>query len=146
MAFIHLHNHTHYSILNWLPKPKEYVKKAKSLWMSAIAITDTNNIHGCHELYKYAKEEWLKPILWIEIWLQSPFQDKLKHKIVLLAKNYEWFKNIIELSTIANLRIWTEPFITWEDLSKYYKDIICLSWPISSEISYMILAWMDEEK
>jgi len=146
MAFIHLHNHTHYSILEWLPKPKEYVKKAKSLWMSAISITDTNNIHGCHELYKYAKEELIKPILWIEIWLQSPFQNKLKHKIVLLAKNYDWFKNIIELSTIANLRIWSEPFITWEDLHKYSKNIICLSWPISSEISYMVLAWMDEEK
>lgn len=145
MNFIHLHNHTHYSILEGLPKPKDYVKKAKELWMLWVAITDINNIHWCHELYKYAIEEWIKPILWIEIWLKSIYQEKLIHKIVLLAKNYEWFKNIIELSTIANLKIWTSPFINWEDLIKYSDNIICLSWWINSEISYTLLAWMDEE-
>jgi DNA polymerase-3 subunit alpha len=54
--FIHLHNHTHYSILEGLPKPKDYVKRAVELGMSAVAITDTSNLHGCHELYKEAKK------------------------------------------------------------------------------------------
>jgi DNA polymerase-3 subunit alpha len=63
MAFVHLHTHTHYSILEGLPKPAEYVKKAKELGMKAVAITDTGNLHGCHELYKSAKAEGITPIL-----------------------------------------------------------------------------------
>jgi DNA polymerase-3 subunit alpha len=43
--FVHLHNHTHYSILEGLPKPEDYVKKAKQLGMTAVAITDTGNIY-----------------------------------------------------------------------------------------------------
>lgn len=147
MSFVHLHNHTHFSILEWLPKPKDYVKKAKSLWMPAVAITDTNNIHGCHEFYKYAKEEWIKPILWTEIFLQSQLDLKMFHKIVLLAKNYDWYKNIIALVSKANLeRPWDKPYITWQELKEYSQNLICLSWPISSEISYYILAWIEEEK
>ena len=72
--FIHLHNHTHYSILNWLPKPKAYVKKAKALWMDAVAITDTANIHGCHELYEICHEEWIKAILGCEFYVVSKCQ------------------------------------------------------------------------
>lgn len=147
MTFVHLHNHSHFSILEWLPKPKDYVKKAKSLWMPAVAITDTNNIHGCHELYKYAKEEWIKPILWTEIYLQSLSDDKMFHKTVLLAKNYEGYKNIIFLVSIANLeRPGAKPYVTWEELKEYSENIICLSGPISWEISYYILAWISEEK
>ncbi|USN57892.1 MAG: PHP domain-containing protein [Candidatus Peribacteria bacterium] len=57
MSFVHLHNHSHFSILEGLPKPSAYAKKAKELGMSAVAITDTGNIHGCHELYKACKSE-----------------------------------------------------------------------------------------
>lgn len=147
MSFVHLHNHTHFSILEWLPKPKDYIKKAKSLWMTAVAITDTNNIHGCHEFYKYAKEEGLKPILWVEIFLQSKEDLKMIHKIVLLAKNYDGYKNIIELLSIANLqRPGDTPYITWEELKIYSTHLICLSGPISSEISYSILAWLSEDQ
>jgi len=147
MSFVHLHNHTHFSILEWLPKPKDYIKKAKSLWMPAVAITDTNNVHGCHEFYKYACEEWVKPILWTEIYLKSSLSDKIFHKIVLLAKNYDWYKNIISLVSKANLeRPGDKPYITWEELKNFSSNIICLSWPISWEIPYYVLAWMDEEK
>ena len=69
--FVHLHNHSHYSILEWLPKPKDYVEKAKELWMPAVALTDTSNIHWCHELYKEAYYAWIKAILWTEIFVQK---------------------------------------------------------------------------
>ncbi|MGE4443775.1 MAG: DNA polymerase III subunit alpha [Candidatus Altimarinota bacterium] len=147
MTFVHLHNHTHFSILEGLPKPKDYVKKAKSLGMPAVAITDTNNIHGCHELYKYAKEEGIKPILGTEIYLQSVSDEKMFHKTVLLAKNYEGYKNIINLVSIANLeRPGAKPYITWEELKNHSQNIICLSGPISGEIPYAILAGVSEEK
>jgi DNA polymerase-3 subunit alpha len=57
MSFVHLHNHSHYSILEGLPKPKDYVKKAKELGMSAVGLTDSGNIHGCHEFYKECKSQ-----------------------------------------------------------------------------------------
>jgi DNA polymerase-3 subunit alpha len=63
MTFIHLHNHSHYSILEGLPKPADYVKKAKELKMEAVALTDTSNVYGCHEFYKACKSERIKPIL-----------------------------------------------------------------------------------
>ncbi len=147
MSFVHLHNHSHYSILEWLPHPKDYIKAAKKFGMSAVAITDTSNIHGCHELYKYALEEGVKPILWTEIYMQSQNDKKLFHKIVLLAKNYEWYKNIISLVSLANLeRPGDKPYILWEELVEQSQDMICLSWPISWEISYMILSGQEEEK
>lgn len=147
MSFVHLHNHTHFSILEGLPKPKDYIKKAKKLGMTAVAITDTNNIHGCHEFYKYAKDEWIKAILWTEIYLKSSYDENMYHKLVLLAKNYDGYQNIIALVSLANLeRPWNKPYITFEELKQYAQNVMCLSWPISWEIAYCILAWMDEEK
>lgn len=147
MSFVHLHNHSHYSILEGLPHPKSYIKAAKKHGMPAVALTDTSNIHGCHELYKYALEEGIKPILGTEIYLQSQNDQKLFHKTVLLAKNYDGYKNIINLVSLANLeRPWDRPYIVWEELKNYSQDVMCLSGPISGEISYMILSWQDEEK
>jgi DNA polymerase-3 subunit alpha len=57
MTFVHLHTHSHYSILEGLPKPADYVKKAVELKMPAVAITDTGNLHGCHEFYKICVKE-----------------------------------------------------------------------------------------
>ena len=103
MAFVHLHNHSHFSILEWLPKPADYIKKAKEFWMKAVALTDTWNFHWAHEFYKIAKAEGIKPILWVEIFVKSSLDPKLKHKLVLIAKSLKWYQNIIELLTKSNL-------------------------------------------
>ncbi|MDQ7023313.1 MAG: PHP domain-containing protein [Candidatus Gracilibacteria bacterium] len=63
MSFVHLHNHSHFSILEGLPKPKDYVLKAKELGMEAVALTDTGNLHGGHEFYKICKSEGINPIM-----------------------------------------------------------------------------------
>lgn len=144
--FIHLHNHTHFSILEWLPKPKDLVEAAKKHWMTAIAITDTANLHGCHELYKTALWAWIKPILWTEIFVQSSLDPNITHKTVLLAKNLAWYQNIIALTSKAALEHHWNPFITFEELSQMSSDIICLSGPINWEIPYYILSGQSEEK
>lgn len=147
MAFVHLHTHTHYSILEGLPKPAEYVKKAKELGMKAVAITDTGNLHGCHELYKSAKAEGITPILWIEIFVRSGFQKDLKHKLVLLSLSLEWYQNLIALASKGSLENPGQiACIDFEDLKTYSKDVVCLSGPISGEIPYLILSWISEEK
>lgn len=151
--FIHLHNHSHFSILEWLPKPKDYVEKAKQMWMKAVALTDTWNIHGCHELYKEAYYAGIKAILWTEIFVESSLEAKVSHKLVLLAKSLNWYRNIIELVSKASLENpWTQAKIKFSDMQDLKEkkswdlEIICLSWPISSEISFYILSWKPEEK
>ncbi len=145
--FIHLHNHSHYSILEWLPKPKDYVKKAVELWMKAVAITDTANVHGCHELYKEAKSAWITPIMGTEIYVVSSLDPEINHKLVLLAKNLKWYRNILSLISKSNLESeWNKAKINFEDLQEFSSDLICLSWPLSWEIPYYILAWKSDEQ
>lgn len=149
--FVHLHNHSHYSILEWLPKPKDYVAKAKELWMQAIAITDTSNVHGCHELYKEAIYAWIKPILWTEIYVESSLDKNIDHKLVLLAKSLKGYQNIIALTSKASLdNPGKKAKITFDDIvslkeEKKDLEIVCLSWPISWEIPYFILSWQNED-
>jgi DNA polymerase III subunit alpha len=150
--FVHLHNHSHYSILEGLPKPWEYAKKAKELGMSAVAITDTSNMHGAHELYLSCRSEWITPILGTEIFIESSLDPNLKHKLVLLAKNLSGYRNIINLISKANLENpWTQAYITCEDIEalkieKKDLEIVCLSGDITGEISYYILTGQTEEK
>lgn len=154
--FIHLHNHTHYSILEWLPKPKDYVKKALDLWMTAVAITDTSNVYWCHEFYKECKSLWIKPILWTEIYVISSLDNNINHKLVLLAKTLKWYQNIISLVSKANLNNpWKIAKINFQDILELKEkninnwtnlDIICLSWPISWEIPYYILSWKSKQE
>ncbi len=146
MSFVHLHNHSHYSILEWLPKPKDYVKKAKEFGMSAIALTDTSNIHGCHELYTECVKAWITPILWTEIYVESSLDSTLNHKLVLLAKNLDGYKNIIALTSKASLENWWGiSKVTFDDLRGNVDNVVCLSWPINGEIPYYILSWKSEE-
>jgi len=152
MSFVHLHCHSHYSILEWLPKPVEYVKKAKELSMEAVALTDTSNIHWCHEFYKACKSEWIKPILWTEIYVESSIDSKINHKLVLLAKNLNWYKNILLLTSKASLdNPWLKAKITFDEIVKLKKEkldleIIALSGPISWEIPFYILSWKNDEE
>ena len=152
MSFVHLHNHSHYSILEWLPKPKDYVKKAKEFGMNALAITDTWNIYGCHEFYKACLEENIKPILWTEIYVESNLDKSISHKLVLLAKNLDAYRSIISLVSKANLDSPnTLAKIKFEDIEEIKKqkehlDIVCLSWPISWEIPYYILSWKTDKE
>lgn len=150
--FVHLHNHSHYSILEWLPKPKEYIKKALDLWMKAVALTDTSNIHGCHELYKEAKYAGIKPILWSEIYVSSILDEKFSHKLVLLAKSLKWYQNIIALTSKASLdNPGTQAKIFFKDLVELKEkvwdlEIVCLSWPISWEIPFFVLSGKKDEE
>ena len=150
--FVHLHNHSHYSILEWLPKPKDYVEKAKELWMPAVALTDTSNIHWCHELYKEAYYAWIKAILWTEIFVVSSLDSSVSHKLVLLAKSLKWYQNIISLTSKASLdNPWRQAKINFSDIIELKKnspdlEIICLSGPISWEIPFYILSWKTEEQ
>jgi len=142
MAFVHLHTHSHYSILQWLPQPSDYVKKAKELGMTAVALTDSNNIHGCLELYKAAKKEGIKPILGTQLNLLTI--ENTPSQIILLAKNFNGYQNILSLVSKAHLS--ESGAVQWEDFIKYTSDIIALSWGWNSEFAQRILSGEEERR
>jgi DNA polymerase-3 subunit alpha len=150
MSFVHLHTHSHYSILEWLPKPVDYVKKAKEFGMQALALTDTWNVYWCHEFYKACKSEWINPILWTEIFVESYLDSKLNHKLVLLAKSLKWYQNVLSLVSKASLdNPWTTPKIKFLDIVELKDkvsdlEMVCLSGPIHWEIPYFILSWKSD--
>ena len=69
MSFAHLHLHTHFSFLQGLGKPKDFAKRAGSLGMEALAITDSGSLYGALEFYKYCRENNVKPILGVEAYI-----------------------------------------------------------------------------
>jgi len=142
--FTHLHNHTHYSILEWLPKPIDYIKKAVAIWMTSVAITDTMNVYGCHEFYKKAKDNGINPILWSEIYIEWILDKNINHKLVLLAKSKAWYNNLIEIITKTNLD-WSGR-ISLENIKPFANDLIALSWPILWEIPFYILSGKKDEE
>ncbi len=94
MSFVHLHTHTHYSFLQGLGTPKKMVYKALELGMKSVALTDTGNLYGAFEFYKYAKEAGVQAIVGVECIIASKGRknkdkDNYEYQIVLLAKNFE---------------------------------------------------------
>lgn len=71
MSFVHLHLHTHYSFLQGLGKPKDFAKRAGSLGMSALAITDSGSLYGALEFYKACKENNVKAIFGVEAYIAT---------------------------------------------------------------------------
>jgi len=141
--FIHLHTHSHYSLLDGLSKLKDLVDIAKKDKMGAIAITDHGNMYGAIEFYKLAQKEGIKPILGVEAYIAERSRldkeygiDNKRYHLTLLAKNLEGYKNLIRLVTISNLEgYYYKPRMDKEILRKYSEGIICLSGCLAGELS-----------
>ena len=119
-----------------LPQPKEILAKAKDLGQNAIAITDYNSWYGLLEFYEKARN--VKPILWAHMLFS--YDGKNFMSIVLLAKNYQWYKNLIKLISIANTdNFQTVPYLTMENLKQYWKNLIWLT-STEGEIEKLILS------
>src|SRR3989344_6121459 len=140
--FIHLHSHSHYSLLNALPKLPELVDAAKENGMSAIALTDSGNMYGAIEFYKECNKAGIKPILGLDAYLaQRSLKDKQhgidnkRTRLVLLAKNLEGYRNLIKLVTVSHFDgFYYKPRIDKELLEKHKEGLICISPFLSSEI------------
>ena len=141
--FIHLHTHSHYSLLNALPKIDDLLDEAKTLNMSAIALTDAGNLYGAVEFYKTAKKKGIKPILGVDFYVATRTRkdmqagiDNRRTRLILLAKNYEGYKSLIKLVTDSNLEgFYYKPRIDRELMEKYKNELICIAPSFSSDIS-----------
>ena len=103
--FVHLHNHTHHSLLDGLTKIPDLIARVKELGMEACAITDHGTLSGTIEFYKAAKDAGIKPIIGIETYVaartindRDPAKDKARHHLILLAMNNTGYKNLMKLS------------------------------------------------
>jgi DNA polymerase-3 subunit alpha len=141
--FVHLHNHTHYSLLDGLTKIPDLVHYVKEQGMEAVAVTDHGTMSGLVELYKEAGAAEIKPILGCEAYVaargrmdKDPAHDKERFHITLLAMNDKGFENLCRLATEAEVNgKYYKPRIDHEIMEQYNEGIICLSGCASSEIS-----------
>ncbi|GMU89084.1 MAG: DNA-directed DNA polymerase [Chlorobiota bacterium] len=153
--FVHLHNHTHYSLQDAACTVKGLVKAAADFDMHAVALTDHGVMYGIPEFYKAAKGSGLKPVLGMEAYItienKSRFdkapdfepvtgnRKKVYHHLILLAKNNQGFKNLIKLSSRGFLEgYYYKPRIDLELLREYSEGLICTSACLGGIVSFYI--------
>lgn len=146
--FIHLHTHSHYSLLDGLSKISDMVKTAKKNGMNALALTDHGNMYGAIELYKECQKAGIKPIIGVEAYIaergrkdKEPGIDNKRYHLTLLAKNRQGYKNLMHLISLANLEgYYYKPRMDKEILREFHEGIICLSGCMGSQLSQAVLA------
>ncbi len=146
MNFINIHNHTHYSLLDALSRPKHLAKFASDNKQPAIAITDHGNLYGACEFFKYCKSENIKPIIGCEIYISKDrfikdSTNRYSNTILLYAKNHTGYLNLIELVTKSYLEgFYYVPRIDHKLLAGHTEGLACVSAGFQGEICQFLLA------
>jgi len=147
--FVHLHNHSHYSLLDGACKIDDLLNTCKEFGMDALALTDHGNMFGAIEFYTKARNAEIKPIIGAEVYIAPKNRfDKTSSKggsdasfhLILLAKNYDGYKNLMKLVSIGFLEgFYYKPRIDKEVLRNHSSGLIALSACLKGEVSQMIL-------
>ncbi len=140
--FVHLHNHTQYSLLDGLTKIPALIEHVKNSGMAAVAMTDHGTLSGAIEFYTTAINKGIKPIIGMEAYVSSRKHtdkeagtDKQYYHLIILAMNNQGYQNLMQLSTIANLAgFYYKPRIDHDLLEKYNEGLIVLSGCINGEV------------
>ena len=141
--FVHLHTHSHFSLLQAPPKIPELIAKAKEYNMPALALTDNGNLYGAIQFYKKCKDEGIKPIIGIDAYVairtlndKEARIDNHWHRLVLLAKNEVGYKNLIKLVTESHLDgFYYKPRIDHELIEAHKEGLIAIIPSFSGETS-----------
>jgi DNA polymerase-3 subunit alpha len=146
--FVHLHCHSHYSLLDGASRVPELVGRAKELGMNALALTDHGNLFGAIEFYRECKAAGLNPIIGYEAYVAPGKRSEREARrrgdagfhLTLLAQNRTGFRNLIKMASVAYLEGYHYvPRIDKELLEAHKEGIVCLSGCASSEFSEFIL-------
>lgn len=140
--FVHLHNHTEYSLLDGLSRIKKLFTHLRENNMDAIAITDHGAMYGAIEFFKEGKKQEVKPIIGLEGYVTSNMQEKIKDNfhITLLAKDYDGYKNLMKLTSIAHMEgYYYKPRFSKEILQQHKKGLICFSGCPQAEIPQFLI-------
>lgn len=140
MAFVHLHTHSHYSLLDGLTKIPDLIQAVKARGMNAVALTDHGNLYGAIEFYEEALREGIKPIIGIEVYvapngIESQESKERPYHVILLAENNTGYENLIQLTTAAHLKgFYGKPRIDRSLLQQHAEGLIMLTGCLSGEI------------
>lgn len=139
--FIHLHVHTEFSLLDGLSKIDKLVARAKEMKMDSLAITDHGTMFGVMQFYRACKAAEIKPIIGVESYMAKKSRtihdptEKQPYHLLLLAKNETGYKNLLKLTSEAQLSgFYSKPRVDKELLSKYHEGLICTSGCLAAEI------------
>lgn len=140
-SYVPLHLHTEYSLLDGAIRISDLVKYAKQNDMPAVALTDHGVMYGAVEFYTKCKEAGVKPIVGSEFYVhdgditQRDNTDNKLYHLILLAKNKVGYKNLVKMTSIANLEgFYYKPRINFELLEKYSEGVICCSACLGGEL------------
>lgn len=142
-TFVHLHVHSHYSLLSALPTPKELVYAAKADGQTSLALTDAGALYGIIDFYKACTKEGIKPIIGLDAYLaprsrhdKDSHIDKPRSRLVLLAKTFSGYQNLIKIVTRSNLEgFYYKPRLDDELIAEHKEDLICIIPSFSGEIA-----------
>ena len=146
-GFVHLHNHSHYSLLDGLQKVPDMLDRIQELGMNAVALTDHGTLSGVVEFYKDAKKRGIKPIIGLEAYVaprghldKAGRQDMNPYHLILLCETTQGYKNLMKLVTIANLQgFYGKPRIDRALLEQYHEGLIALSACAGGEVATHIM-------
>jgi len=139
--FVHLHTHSHYSLLNAVPKIKALVARAVEYKMPALALTDNGNLYGAVEFYQECQKQNIKPIIGVDAYLAPRTRhdmergiDDKRIRLVLLAEDNDGYHNLIKLITSSYVEgLFDKPRIDHELLERWHKGLIAVLPSFSGE-------------
>ena len=152
--YVHLHLHTHYSVLDGVCQVPQLINRGRELGFKSMAITDHGAMFGCLDFYKTAEKGGIKPIIGFEAYVapgsrhdrQASGIKDASHHLVLLAKNKTGYLNLSKLCTLGYLEgFYYRPRVDKEILREYREGIIALSGCLSGEVSRNCLLEKYEE-
>ncbi len=154
--FQHLHVHSHYSLLDGLAQLKPLVQAFKKRGFKAATLTDYGSMYGAIEFYEICQAEEIKPIIGFEAYVAprtrfdvDPILDKELYHLVLIAENYDGYRNLMKISSAGHLEgaMGGKPRIDRGVLAKYSKNVFCLSGCARGEVPSLIKSGrMDDAK
>ncbi|MBT3996537.1 MAG: DNA polymerase III subunit alpha, partial [Chloroflexi bacterium] len=143
--FVHLHNHSEYSLLDGFSRLDDMVNRAVELDQPAIALTDHGNLHGAIDIYQSAKKAGIKPIIGAEGYVADGARDERNPQkrspfhMTLLAQNRVGYQNLMKLVTASHIEgFYYRPRMDREILEKYSEGLIVLSGCPSGELARYI--------
>ena len=146
--FVHLHNHSEYSLLDGACRLDELAGRAAEEGMPAVGLTDHGNLHGVVEFYQACRTAGVKPIIGMEAYVapESRFDKRSRgireagYHLVLLAENQAGYRNLLKLATIGHLEgFYYKPRVDKECLAEYHEGLIALTSCLKGEVPALVL-------
>lgn len=152
-SFVHLHQHSEYSLLDGLTRVPDIVAKAKEFGMNAVALSDHGVMYGIYEFWKECKANEIKPILGVEAYVAArtrfekvPKIDDKRFHILLLAKNFEGYRNLIKMVSRSHTEgFYYKPRIDRELIEQYGKGIIATTACMGGIVNKQLLNGQEKE-